>query len=452
MAMSTTARTPLRLFASLVSRAALAARLGWLFGGQRKIHEILGYKPQLSYLDFKARYLRQDLAHRIVRAYPDATWAQPPVVQEDDQDATDTPFEAAWKGQVSRLGVYSVLERTDLLANLGQYSVLLIGLRGQSVLSQPATPVKSPDDVLYLTPYSEEFAGIGAYDTNPGSPGFGQPSLYRINLGRGGTLPQGGYLASALMPSRIVEVHASRVLHVAEDLLDDEVFGIPRLEPLFDRLDDLLKVVGGSAEMFWQDAKRRLVFAMKDDYRLEDADEQALAQEVEEFTNELRNFVRVQGIDVKTISGEVASPDKHFGVLLDLIAATTGIPQRILMGNERGQLASTQDENAWLQRVSRRQTVFAEGRMIRPLVDRLLSLGALPPPAQPYTVTWSNLFALSEEQKAAVAKDYATALSLYAGPGNGPQVVPGAEFREQYLGLPAVPDVEPLPTPAAEEL
>ena len=61
-------------------------------------------------------------------------------------------------------------------------------------------------------------------------------------------------------------VHASRVIHVAEDILDDEVYGIPRLEPLYNYLDDLLKVVGGSAEMFWLDAKRRLVFSLRDEY------------------------------------------------------------------------------------------------------------------------------------------------------------------------------------------
>jgi len=426
---------PLRLLSALASRAQLAARLGDLFDGKRRIHEVLGYKERLTYLDFKARYLRQDIANRIVRAYPDETWSQPPVVKEDDEDAVDTPFEAAWKTLETRLTLYGTLKRADVLANLGQFSLLLIGLRGQSALEQPAAPVRGPDDVLFLTPYSEEFAGIAAYDTDPGSPTYGRPSMYRLNLGRGGTLAQGGYLASALMPSMVLTVHASRILHVAEDLLDDEVFGIPRLEPLFDRLDDLLKVVGGSAEMFWQDAKRRLVFALRDDARLHDGDEAALNAEVDEFVHELKSFVRVQGMDVSTLQADIANPDTHFAVLMDLIAATTGIPQRILMGNERGQLASTQDENAWKQRIVRRQLGFAELRMLRPLVDRLILLGALPQPAQPYQVTWPNLLALSEEQRAAVAQGVATALNLYA-PGMSDTVVSREEFRSEYLGLP----------------
>src|SRR6266705_5923862 len=79
----------LRLFAALQSRAALANRLGELFDGRRNIHELLGYKLILHYRDFKARYLRQHIAHRLVRVYPEATWAFPPQVKEDDQDDMD---------------------------------------------------------------------------------------------------------------------------------------------------------------------------------------------------------------------------------------------------------------------------------------------------------------------------------------------------------------------------
>ena len=88
-------------------------------------------------------------------------------MQEDDQDDVETPFELAWQSLVMRLGVYAKLVRTDVLANLGQYSVLLIGLRGQPDLAAPARPVRSPDDVLFLVPYSEEFAEIDGLRAGP---------------------------------------------------------------------------------------------------------------------------------------------------------------------------------------------------------------------------------------------------------------------------------------------
>jgi hypothetical protein len=85
--------------------------------------------------------------------------------------------------------------------------------------------------------------------------------------------------------------------------------------------------------------------------------------------------------------------------------------------------------------------------MLRPLIDRLLVLGALPAPAQPYTVVWENLFALSTAKQAEVAQHVATALNQYA-PGMAETIVPPEEFRQTYLGLSAasdfaLPDVEP---------
>jgi hypothetical protein len=417
----------LRQFAAHAARTLREAFAPWQWQGRRNLPAILGYKPELTYDDYKQCYERRDLAHRLIRAYPEATWSQPPTVQEDDQDDVETPFEVAWQALVMRLGVYARLVRTDVLANLGQYSVLLIGLRGQPDLAAPARPVRSPDDVLFLAPYSEEFAEIEAFETNPASPLFGQPSVYKVTFNRQTTS------SSRTLPRKIGFVHASRVLHVSEDCLDDDVYGIPRLKPVFDRLEDLLKVVGGSAEFFFRGAQRLIGLEGLPDYQLQPGDEEAFKTSIEEFQHRLKDYIRVEGATIKELSGQAASPRDHFDVLMDLIAGTTGIPKRILTGSERGELASTQDQEAWLQRVSRRQTTFAEQSLLRPLIDRLLLLGALPAPVQPYSVVWENLFALSSEKQALIAKDVATALAQYAGQGMAATVVPEPEFRQTYL-------------------
>ena len=412
---------------SLVHRAQLASRLGSTFGGDRHVHEVLGYKSRLEYRDFKARYYRQDIAQRLVKAYPEATWSQAPTVMEDNQVDTDTPFERDWNGLVERLDIYTILERADILNNLGQYSVLFIGLDGQSgILDQPARPIRGPHDILYITPYSEEWATIERFENNPALPTFGQASHYRINFGRSGETPRQALAVGSAL------VHASRIIHIAEDTLDDEIYGMSRLEGVYDRLDDLLKVVGGAAEMFWKDAKRRLVLNLQSDAQL--SDPKALTDEIEEYMHGLRDFLRVQGMDVQNLAGDIVSPEHHVAVLLDLISASVGIPKRILLGSERGQLASTQDEAHWLQRVSRRQQRFAEPHLIRALIDRLVSLRALSPPAQRYTVTWANLQMLSETQQAEVALKNANALNIYAS-GFASSVVPEPEFRKMYLGL-----------------
>lgn len=440
----TTSPGLLRSFSALVNRAMLASRMGWLFQGERRIQEVLGYKAALCYADYKAYYERGDIAHRLVKAYPEATWSHPPTIEEDDEKDDQTPFELAWDDIAMRLSVFAKLERADMLANLGQYSILLIGLRNQGDLQQPAGRVRSAEDLLYLTPYSEELVEIASFDEQEDSPTFGKPLTYLVNMAR--RSQSAGRVATSL---RRVPVHASRVLHVAEDLLDDEVYGIPRLQPVLNKLDDLLKVVGGSAEMFWRDAKRRIALELREGYRLEAAEEDTITEEVSEYMHDLKDFIRVKGVDVKDLSGVVASPQDHFDVLLSVIAGTTGIPKRILMGSERGELASTQDERAWLQRINRRQQQFAEQRMLRPLIEQFILLGALPEPAQPYSIVWDNLFALSEGEQAVVAMNVATAANTLS-PSMGERVISIPEYRERFLGLPPEQEIA-LPEMAPDE-
>jgi hypothetical protein len=183
---------------------------------------------------------------------------------------------------------------------------------------------------------------------------------------------------------------------------------------------------------------------------MDETAEKALTEEVEEFVHELRPYVRLRGMDVTAIPGTVASPKEHMDVILMLIASTVGCPKRMVEGSERGNLASSQDEAAWLQRVQRRQSQFGERRMLRPLLDRLIALNALPTPAQPYVISWDNLLSLSEEQQATVARDVATAANLYAS-GMASTLIPPDEFREVYLGLKPEPDnpvaeMAPAPT------
>lgn len=441
------AGAPLYTFSALQERAALAQRLGVLFDGRRNLHSLLGYAPALTYKDLKARYVRQHIAHRIVRVYPEATWAQPPTIREDADHETDTPFEAAWKTLEERLHVFSVLERLDVLANLGQYACLLIGLRGQTDLSQPAQPVRSIDDVLYLTPYSEEYAIVERLEGDAGLPTFGQPLYYTFTFSRGSTLAT----SAPTTPTPHGRVHASRVIHVVDDVLDDEVYAIPRLVPVFDLLDDLYKVEGGAAEQFYQDAKKRLVFKLRDDFAPHPDDEAALADEIQEFVHELKSFVRVQGMDVTAIPGNVASPKDHIAAIIMLICATLDIPKREFEGSERGELSSGQDADKKAQGVQRRQIRVAERRMLRPLLDRLIGFRALPTPAHPYTVEWENMRSLSEEQQAMVVKNYATALNQAYAAGDFRAVMALSRVLVQALGFdpndPLLTPPEPLLLP-----
>ncbi len=424
---------------ALIQRANLASRLGQQFGGKRDIYNALGYKKDLTYDDYYNCYDRQDIAGRVVDMPASATWRNVPKIKEDDDEEKDTAFEEAWKGLSKRLKVWHYMERADRLAGIGRYAVLVIGVRGSGTLSDPLekSSLKKPEDIIYLSPFSERSAEIATWETDPGSPRFGRPLTYKIDFA-------GDLKGSVRFTAGQQIVHHTRVIHVADGLLEDEVFGRPRLRRVINLFYDMAKVAGGSAEMFWQGAFRGLHADLRDEHELGPDDEKNMTTEIDEYIHGLRRYIRTQGIDLKTLGGETPDPRGVFEVLISLISGATGIPKRILIGSERGELSSSQDETNFNSYIHERQIHFAEPMVLRPFIDKLIEFGALPEPKEPYKVEWPNLFELDDKDKAEIADKKAATIQKYASTITAEEVVPIPEFREKILGLDREPSEEDI--------
>lgn len=430
----------LRVFTDMVQRLSLLQH-GVTFQGARDLYTTLGYKRLLTWDDYLARYQRGGIAAAIVDAFPDATWRLPPTVREigKDSETDKSPFEAAWEGLVSRLKLWQVFRRLDRLACLGHYAVLLLGLRGQTQWDAAATPVRGPDDLLYLNTYSEKNATIQSLVSSERLPTFGQPAQYYLNLNLLYDDLSGTRLSTPAQVtfSKAMPVHASRVVHVAENGLFGSLIGEPRLRRVWNYLDDLDKVLGGSGEMFWQDAKRRLVLSLAPDAQLTTEAAANLSAEVEEFVHELRNFLRVQGMEVTQLEGKIPDPSGNVDKIVSMIAGAVRIPQRKLIGNEQGQLASGQDENNFADTTLERMNLYAYPVILQGTIDRFIALNVLPPPRQGYAIDPPVLLPQPEDERAAVALKWSQAVAAYAGPGASPQdVLPLEIYLEDIMEFP----------------
>ncbi|MBU8908515.1 anti-CBASS protein Acb1 family protein [Desertibacillus haloalkaliphilus] len=406
-------RTNKRDQSDLMHRYQLSDRLGTQFNGKRDMYEVLGYKRRLRFQDYWNKYDRQDIAGRIVDAPAQGTWRNRPSIHEDDNKDEDTPFESAWKTLEKKRSVIHYLERADRLAGIGHYSVLLIGVRGSTDLSEPLDPnsLTGPEDIIYLSAFSEKNASIQQWETDPTNERFGLPKIYRIDFSGDDFHDQEG---GTKFYSVSKNVHHSRVIHIADGLLEDEVFGRPRLKRVMNLLNDLEKVVGGSAEMFWQGAYMGLNANLNPDVQMTPDEADRVEEEMTEWFHGLRRFIRTQGMEVKQLGGQVAEPKESFETIISLISGATNIPKRILLGSERGELASNQDEGNWNSYLSDRQTTFAEPNVLRPFIDRMIWLGVLPAPQQRYEVEWPDLFALNDKDKSDISDKRASALQKAA--------------------------------------
>lgn len=393
-------------------RVDFARKAGLQYDGDRDIREVAGYKRDLTVEDYFARYDRQDIAGRLVDMAPQATWRNPPTIHEEEDRGSE--FIDALEQLTGRddLRFWSRMERTDRQARLGRFGGLLIGQATATDrdLSEPLEEMDGPSDVIFLSSFDERHISIEDFVTAVDDPRHGQAETYMVDLSSGAE----GF------PSKKVEVHWSRIIHVAEDLLADEVFGRPALKRVFNRLFDLQKITAATAEAYWQLADKILVASIDPESSFDD--DEALGEALEEMVHDLRRQFGAQGISLDWIGGETPDPSDAVNLYMTLIAsaALPGIPKRMLFGSETGERASTQDKKTWHETISSRQEHHAEPMLLRALIDRLIEFGALPEPATNYIVEWPSLFELPENEEAEIDEMRAKAAKALTPVGGDP--------------------------------
>lgn len=397
-----------------------------MYNGKRDLYRAFGYKRILEPEDYRSRFKRNAVANRIVKALPKATWRGNVELIEDEEIDKTTAFEEAFEAFAKRTKFWAVLARADVLAGINRYSVILIGAPGE--LDQPLESA-GPDEIASLTPYAEEDATILSYEGDAASERFGQPTFYAIKRT---SLTSGSAVNST---SSGKKVHWSRVIHIVDGNLDDNIFGEPRLECVWNLLDDLEKVTGSGAEAFWRRADAGMLFDLDPTLDFNEPSKDALKKQLHEYEHDYKRMLLTRGVKVSTLGSNVADFSRPTEAIISQISAGTGIPQRILMGSERGQLASTQDRSNWDDRVVDRRNEWAVP-LVMSIVDRFIALGALPAPVEgEYVVRFSAIRVMDDTQRAEIATKWAQ-LSV----GDQP-VVTADEIREKVLELPPLEEV-----------
>ena len=432
---------PRGLINTLMSRMQFFNRagIGVSFNGKRNNYEIFGYPQEITLKDYRDEYERNGIAARIIECYPRATWRTGASLREDEDPDVTTAFEEDWESLDARLDPWSVFQQADILSRLSTYAIILIGTADGALETELPTG-NSPDQVIFLQAYSggggpyqtnvssadSSFAAatILEFETNPKEERFGLPLTYQLRQ----------IDSRAIATARTV--HWSRVVHLAENRVDNLVYAQPELKSIWNRLIDLEKVTGGGSEAFFQRANAGLNLNLDKDMDMEPEDEKKLAAEVEDYKNNITRIMKTRGMQVTQLGSDVANFFAPADAILTQIAGAKAIPKRILLGSEMGQLASGQDRDNWDTAVQDRRTTYAGPKIVKQLVDRLIDYGYLSAPAegpQGYDIVWPILTQLTETDKAAGAHGWASTNST-----QGETVFTSEEIRKKWY------DMEPL--------
>jgi hypothetical protein len=271
---------------------------------------------------------------------------------------------------------------------------------------------------------------ISVYENNITSPRFGLPLTYNITFNDVGA--QGS--AGVGLPIAAMDVHWTRVIHVAEAVGSSEFLAYPRLQQNYHRQLDIAKLLAGSAEMYWKGAFPGISIETHPQLGGEvKLDAESIKTAMFDYQNDLQRFLMLTGAAAKTLAPQVVDPTPQVEIQIAAICIEKGYPKRVFMGSERGELASSQDAVAWAKRVRFRQVMYLTPRLIVPLINRLILAGVLPAPKS-FTVKWPLVDGLTETDKATVAAQLTTAMSTYVS-GGVEQLLEPVDYFVKILGL-----------------
>jgi len=412
--------------ASTLRRTFGAALFGESPDGKRNYKQIFGYLDDPSYADYRGMYRRGGIAHTVVAKIAKACWRNLPILKEGDNEILKDMV-----NDLHEAGFFKAFERADILNRIGRLSVLFIGIQDGLDFDQPLGTGGSLEDI-YFRVYGEDGIEISKFDTDPMSIRFGLPIVYQLTVTN--LTNSKGKTAGA----RTVNVHYTRVVVLAEGLLENDIEGSSALEPVWDALIDKDKVRGSAAESYYRNARQKFVLEAAEGSKIDTSPEgvASLNAEVQEFTNDYRDFMRIKDMKANVIQPNMIDPRGAFDIAVEEISGQTGIPIRVLTGKGGGQLAGSEDKAAWNALILDRENQECTTWLLVGLriLEAATIIDELP---KTLIVEWPEQSALTEKEKSEVNKNKATSLKDLSAarslPG-GDEIVLESALDELDLG------------------
>lgn len=375
--------------------------------GTRDIDLSCGYPQKIDATMYRQMWAREGVGTRCVSIWPEECWqVNPEIYETETLKKTGTKFEKELDAMNEKVNLFAMLKRVDELSRIGRYGALLIGYNDGKELSEPALTSKTME-VNYLRAFDESLVDIQKYVTDTKNPRYGLPEFYQIRF----VSNESSSISSEELTTK--QVHWTRVIHVADGRKESEVMGTPEMQNVWNRLVDLRKILGGSAEMFWQGGFPGFAFETNPEIDTE-IDKESVAKQMDEYSSGLKRWIGATGVSVKSLQPQVADPSAHIQAQIEYICITKGIPKRVFMGSEQGQLASEQDSKAWNKRVDAKRNGYITPFIINPFINRMIEMKVLTAPAGgKFYVFWPDLNNLTAKERSEVAKNKTESLARY---------------------------------------
>ncbi|MGE1562083.1 anti-CBASS protein Acb1 family protein [Pantoea septica] len=342
-----------------------------------------GFKEDLTFYDLYKLYRRGGIAYGAVNKLVSNCWKTNPQViegEESDESRELTAWEKA-SNQVLTHRFWRAFAKADARRLVGRWAGILLHIKDSKQWKEPAVKGKV---LQKITPVWASALKVSSRDSN----GAITMWQYTESLSDGSTAQR--------------DIHPDRVLIIG-DISDDE---IGFLEPGYNACVSLEKVEGGSGESFLKNAARQqnINFDKEIDFKNLASMYGVTVDELQERYNEAAREINrgndtlliTQGAQVTSMVNAVSDPSPTYDVNLKTFSASVDIPSRIIVGNQSGERASTEDQIYFNGRCQSRRGDLSFD--VEDMVDKLTYLQIIKPVAK-FSIVWDELNEQSSSDK-----------------------------------------------------
>lgn len=395
-------------------------------------------------------YSRNGIARSAIDKTILKSWQDNPEFCETS-DPTETIVEKAFRLKLQDTRFWQHLSEIDRRSMVGGYAGAILRLKDGKAFDQPVGKVGGGvDGFKGLIPAWRSQLLIEGWDQDATSETYGEPTMYVFQ-----EIPVDKNLpAGATGASRTVRVHPDRIILWSQD---GTVFSRSSLEPGYNDLITCEKIVGAGGEGFWKNAKSAPVLDVDKDTKLEDMAramgttipnlQQAMNDQVADFQKGFDKMLMLQGIKASQLNVTLPVPEQFFLAALQCFSASMNIPLKVLIGNQQGQRASTEDSMEWAQvNMSRRNNTIMP--LLRTFLQRMIKFGILP--QADWQPEWSDLLQTTKVEKIAIAKTLSD-INASSYTANGEVIFTPDEIRQVADYEPLEVAIPVLPKPAPDK-
>lgn len=362
---------------------------------KRNHYTDFGYPTQITFRLAHDAYCRNGIARAAVDKTVAKTWQTRPYIQEQQRDGSETA--EAKKGETRReaeirqrfddLRLWQALAECDRRSLVGSYSGLILRVGDNKRFEEPVDRVGGGlAGLVEVIPAWEGQLEVSTWNTDETSEDYGKPTMFQFNealVGNNNKNP------------RQFSVHPSRVLVWSKD---GTVNGRSALEPGYNDLLSIEKIIGAGGEGFWKNAKSAPVLQVAPDASIEKMAQamgvpaaevkDLMDAQVDDWQRGFDKLLMLQGMEAKTLGITLPSPEHFFAIAIQSFAASFSIPMKILVGSQTGERASTEDSEEWANTCMGRRADQARPNIME-LLRRLESFGILP--ERDWYLDWPSL-------------------------------------------------------------